>query len=608
MNRKAAFLIFAIMGFLGNVRSGLALDLVTSYRFSPDVVTTEKIQALDPELLNPHRQRWVLNRKIQLKGLEAVFSRSKQSYGISATTLESTALGHIRKEGPWYRPWSEFSCRKEMDRRFATAVGARWAVDSAAKAWKELLQIEEPKLAGILQKVSAQSPEKALKKALQQYDLWLRRLEKSWQQSSLPRVDAEEWAFYLREAKVHHFCSNKAPSDLPPWSAMMEPAASWSRESDSAGVEMPLARAPAKRWNGMFSVRLNIEVGARTLNGQFLVDSGTERSVLSSSWLTGQGVLPALIELPGAPLEKVAVSAEETAAAPLGVVDRVMLSGLQLDLTDFLIYDTDLFFPPQYRTFCCDGILGADFLRKYVVEFYPGQANEIRIWSREGYRPVSIAENRKSYSGLELTEPVWIEAAVAQKGNRKGTPLSENCWVNERETVFWETGNAAALRGKTTEKQQSARKKGTLSCDGQSLLEELKLSASGSATLEAGMALLGRGAFVMDLPHGRIWFSKKGLKEPLRKNNSGLKVQFYRGQEGRYLQVAAIAPGSPAAVLRKLGLKPGMEILHVDAKPASELDIWQVEQILSGAEGSSVTLQWSVKGGVKMARFELHPS
>ena len=109
---------------------------------------------------------------------------------------------------------------------------------------------------------------------------------------------------------------------------MMEPVS-----ADTAKV---LVRAPARRWNGLFSVRLNVLIGLKRLSGQFLVDSGAGKSVISPKWLESQGVLPVLVQSPDTRLQRVNWSGG-SGLATQAVVDGVDMSGFELSLRDFLL-------------------------------------------------------------------------------------------------------------------------------------------------------------------------------------------------------------------------------------------------------------------------------
>lgn len=581
------------------------LEMAASYLFVPEVVDTDRILNLDPEMMNPHHARWVLNRKVELKGFE-VQKRGAHRFGIQIKGIESHALGYLRGDGPWYRPMSEFPCAELPDDRFGTEEGSRKAVDQAGKKWRDILRSKLSQLATQLHHVSASSPEAALKKGLQVYRLWLRELQNDWQTDGYSEARRVEWSYYRMEANRASICQSnkkerKAGAAGLPWSAMMEPHPPLSPQLT---WERPLARAPARRWDGMFSVRLNIEIGSRVINGQFLIDSDTPKSVISSAWLTGEGILTALIRDMNLPPEPVSVMGE-SGMAYIASVDRVSMSGSDLDLEEFLIFETDFFIPPETRSTCCDGILGADFLKKYVVQFNPGQSNEVILWSREKFRPVSRLESEPSKTGTELVHPTWIETHF----NSNAKLVSEGCrfiagqsaWNRK---VSWDTGNDAGLEvfSKT---QPAPGTVGTLQCDQKTLIKRAQLETrTGMGPREffgAGIGFLARGPFILDLPHGRIWFSKPTLEAPILKNETGLALKYFFEEGDRVLKVVHSDP-------TYRGLRSGDRILRMDSRPAESMDQWEVTQRLSGAFGNEVVLEWLPKSGKEPKRLKLNVS
>jgi C-terminal processing protease CtpA/Prc len=56
---------------------------------------------------------------------------------------------------------------------------------------------------------------------------------------------------------------------------------------------------------------------------------------------------------------------------------------------------------------------------------------------------------------------------------------------------------------------------------------------------------------------------------------------------------------------RKSGLKVGDLILSLAGRDVEDLDSWQVEQLLSGAESTSLNVEWQVGKGRKVAPLKL---
>jgi len=584
------------------------LTLRATYIAMPDPLTTEKIWLLDPDEVNPHRQRWLLTRHVDLKGLEA-YPLADGQYGVRATTLEATSQGYVRPEGPWYRPMTEFRCDPEPREDFATEAGVRKAVASAAASWQDLLKIQKTPLELVLARVTGSTPESAIARGERVFRAWLREMDQKWRVAGMRDALISEWRHYLETASAQKVCS---PSKRPAgggttpkaWAAMMEPPPyAPSVAEDPIRI---LARAPSRRWNGLFSVRMDVAIAGKTLNGRFLLDTGAGESTISPVWLEAQGMPVVLVEIPGAPPQRVSWilphQNESGGLAKRGLVDQVIFAGMPASLTEMLLIETDLFGPPESVGGCCDGILGTDFLRKFVVEFYPGPPSEVRIWPREGFR---------APSGY-----FWTEASIGPGGD-----IQSSCQTSKDGATIsgarWDTGSEVGLdvHGPW---QSVARAKGragwSLSCGDSSLGRGLEAGvpkavgplATKRPGVNVGIPVLAREPFFLDLPHGRIWLSDKLATAPVRENASGLDLQYELNQSNdRVLRVKSIGTKSPARSLIKAGLKAGIAITQIDDRPAADIDFWEVEQRLAGAYGDTVSLSWKVKDGVKVAPLKV---
>lgn len=602
------------------------LDLVTHYEFVPVPVGTEKISELDPGHVNPHRQRWVLSRNIELKGLEAVELKDKR-FGIRARSVESLSKGYIRGPGPWYRPMSEFPCVSDRAPNadwFATEEGVRKAVVAAAVEWNSILRSERLRLSHLLALVSEKSRHEAVRKALAVYDSWLHRAEAEWRERAARAATRAEWREYVATGLKVGQCrmekgklagARPESPEEPAWSKMMEPPG-------QVAPAKPLVRIPARRWNGFYSVRLTVEIAARSLTGQFLVDAGASKSILSPAWLDSQGMPLSYVELKHSAPQR-ATFPGGSALANRGMVDRATLSGYEIGIEDFLITTVDLFGPPRNLAGCCDGVLGTDFLRKHVVEFRPGPPAELLIWPAPGFRP-------PLETGAPAVPP-WAELHLEPTGE-----LVSDCVARSEKDPFgskgarpitgvrWDTASERAMDIHAPYSGADARKGGgrlwSLDCEDQVIARQIPATFHPDAgprsaysrsypSANIGMPVLGRGAFTFDLPHGRIWFDRLGLLKPVPENRTGLSLKYILSEGERVLRVSKIEPGSPAAKLAKSGLNEGTAIQDIDGKPAEDLDSWEVEQRLSGVYGDKVTLSWErKKGELVVAPLTVTPS
>lgn len=596
--------------------SSLPLKLETAVSREP--LTTEMVWKLDPHEPNPHRRRWALKRETGLLRLraEAVVDGGTPK---DATLFRVRADGLSGKTGIFVRsaegepdPYTDFSafpCTREAVSWFGTPEGALLAARKAAELWTETVEGELVKLEMQLRRLRAPTEDEALQRANEFFHQWFAAVDSRWRESAPAKAREAEWETYFNRAREDGECEtvkkrSSIVESFVDWEKMMEPPS-------PSPVKKQLVRAPARRWQGRFTIRVAVSFDGKTLNGQFLLDTTTEHNLVSPAWLKGQGVNPVLLELKSRLRQK---REGKEGARELRwdgrrrygrtvYADSVKASGLDLGVDEFLLVDTQVLTPPEHISVCCDGVLGLDFLRRYAVEFHPEAPVHVKFYEREGFSNGASSP--------------WVEAAIT----RDGELLSSSCWVLSAEEpdeykvpgLRWATGSSEFLRlhysWRTT-----ARKGGdrwTLRCagldvvkkTGAPLMESFKRTVPGAT---GGIELLARGPFVLDIGHGRLWFDQRALREGRLLNRSGMTVRYDYVEGDRALFVMSVEKDSPAAKLRTDGLKPGTRIVNIGGVPAVDLDLWQVERILAGGEGKRVVLEWRTpKGARKVAPLDL---
>ena len=612
-------LIFGL-GMTTALASPPRLNIETSYQLNSTALTTERVWMVDPGEKNPHLQRWAIARQAQLLGLQAE-KKGEQKFGISARQVKASAMGSIRGPGPWYRSWAEYECSGKIGSEFADLQGTERAAAASGDLWTKLLKEKLPELEVFLSRVSAASEAQALDRGEQVFKVWLLVVEDLWRAKSKSFARSEEVRYYRETAQVTGNCRSASVGSLPriPRSALMEPV-----QGPVPKQSKLLARAPARLWNGLFSIRATLTFAGKHLNGRFLVDSSAPTSQISPAWLDAQGIYPAWIYAPNTPPEGVQRSGVwqgERSLARKVRAERVEVSGLSLPLREFLLTETEFFNPPESVGTCCDGVLGLDFLRLYPMEFRSAAPAEVRVWTREGYRGGEDApwlELSELPTG-EISSECQLVAGEAAKSASSAIQI---------QGVSWDLGNEEGLKIHTPWRSffdsalKLSKKMGApqLVCDRRQMatdispsfpqppigMSELGLLGEKNPGMTVGMSLLGQTSFTLDLPHGRIWFSPGSL--PLKekpKNTSGLRLTYELQDNDRLLRVTSLDPQSPARALGREGLSPRAIVTQVDFKPVEEMDQWEVNQRLSGIYGSRVTLQWKTKKGLKVATLRL---
>jgi hypothetical protein len=594
------------------------LGLRYSYQLSLAPLSTERVWTLDPSQRNPHLQRWVISRRTSLVNLEAV-AKKNGTYGVRAEGISTIVDAFVRAPGPWYRPWSDFPCTPEPNFWFSTQEGTKYAASIAGEHWQKFLKEQKVRLELVFERIIADSKELALERGDQAFQQWLRSIESLWRTKETKTIRNLEWKHYLSEAKAQKICPKKKTDKTtqPVWSTMMEPPTGSVPAPDSV-----LARAPARLWGGLFTVRLNIDIGGRILNGRFLIDTMAPKSVISPDWLDSQGINPVWVGIPGASPQKVQWSGlweNEAGLARPAYVDKVEMSGLEIPMNEFLIYETEFFAPPNYVGSCCDGVLGTDFLRHFPMEFRSEGPIEIRVWPREDFRWTE--------------ETPWIEVNQTPSGD-----LMSSCWVQPSDDegrskntlllpgVRWDTGEDDPLNIHVpwqSKAKQFKSNRWQIQCEGVTVSKNVPgfyprpitgASAKGQLATQVPAVTLGipvltsSGSFIFDLPHGRLWLPPgKNPSKNFATNQSGLSLVYQLNRGDRELRVKSIRSHSPADSLIQAGLKVGMQITQIDSIPAEELDAWDVEQKLAGKYKEVITLQWKTKSGLKMAPFRVRP-
>lgn len=622
--RSAAWVALGLLGSLSAIAAPVELSLRVRGEFDPKPLTTEALWKIDPSEKNPHRALWALSRKLELVGLEAVpLEKKGGGFGVVARGLEAEARGFARAAGPWYSPLTEFSCRAQAGKSaYANEAGSRLAAEQASRLWRELIGSRRVELGVLLGRISAASTLSALASARILTRIWQDRIEAIYRERILPEVRKLEWEGYLGAARAARLCgaaSGSAPPKQEYWDAKMEKPSSTPSIPFRSGGTLPsarlMARAPARQWDRMFSVRMSVFVGDQELNGQFLIDSSVGTSILSPSWLAGQGVLPALIEIPGLPEEKVFWSGGG-GIGNRAAVTHARVAGIQLPVNEFLLIETDLFGPPDHLASCCDGIIGTDILRHFVVEFDSGRGSHVKFWNPEGF-----SAGTEAYT--------WFESSLGASGELQ----SESCRLLPAQSgkaapallgVRWDSGAEEALsvhqplqaelrENGVTEWEVVCGSAGTrfalgipaVASDGEMARGPLA-ERFPSATI--GIPLIARGTapFFMDMGHGRLWFENGAFRQKISTNESGLELKYSLRSGERVLNVQSIAARSPSRTLLLQGLRAGMEIQEINGKPVEDLDLWEVEQLLAGRDGDRVILKWKSAGRTsKLAELKL---
>ena len=584
-------------------------------------LTTARIWELDPRELNPHRAHWIVERSVDLRGLVPV--EGPNGFHLKVGTVHSLSRIHVRSPGYGY---DQFSCEKEPDEWFYNADGARKAGHAAAAAWDAILEDRLARLELLAKKINTSGKNSALAAGRDMLAKWLRENEIEWQVHARLEARAQEWRYYLQQAHEKGWCTPDGKPSVPPDPSKggssndkaqlrpkpQIPSVESRMETTPAKLKPELlARLPAQRWNGLYSVRVSLDAAGITVNGHFLIDSGAAVSIVSPEFLKRQGVNPVILETKGLPLQRVSWSGGAGLARWVSVENAKV--GVQvLGISNFLLMETELFAPPETVGNCCDGILGADFLRRFAVEFVPAPAKTVLVWPRDGFS--------KSSDKFGSGPWPWVEVSTAAAGEvTGGCTLTEDGTPKEGaqkrlDGARWDTGSDAAVvvHSHWTSVLTEKNRKWTLRCGNLIIASAIPTAVLQSPSesevrnapdspfhrkvpaITLGMDLIGRSGAVFDLANGKLWLAPDGITRPVLVNRTGLVMKFIlNSADVRELRVGKILEEGAGPAMKKLGMKPGEIIESIDGIKPETLDTWEVEQRLSGAFGPSVKISWT---------------
>lgn len=562
-------------------------------------LTTETAPWFDPQLLNPHRSRFAIRRLVDLIHLKAVALGGKSQFGVKAQWIEAQASIAVRPpDSNYYQDLSEIPCAEidQKDQLFAGASNLYSTYDSTLKAanlsselWKKLLEDNAPFLNSSLQKIRASSESLAIEVAHQIFDRWKLSLENGFREIVETKVPEVEWKVLTDLAKQKGVCAKKGRfSQIKrlEWYQLLEPV------SDKNSLRWAIeARAPARILDGIFTAKVTVAAhhivgvggvgggvggGAGfkgglgslpTLVGKFLVDSESPFSQASPFWLEMQGV-----------------PKESVRAGKFAIFEDVRLSGLRLEGLSFELRENLKMQPPEHTGHCCDGVLGQDFLKNYVVHFRKDAPPEVQVFSKLGLG--SHLMNR--YDWIEI----YIDR-VAGKRDREESKVKVDCNLGTLEIA---TAKADTLSGLKAD----ISKKGTL-------LETDILNCSGKmirvpkGVRKLGIDYLVRGNFILDLPHGRLWFEKGAFQELKPVMNTGITTQFVFDRFGRrVLKLKSLGVEPYQNQLKEGDLKVGQLISAINGQEVDQMDQWAVDQILKYPASSKekIMIEWVNAAGL----------
>jgi len=629
------------------------IPLRSTRALSQDALTTERVWALDPSAVNPHRLAWVLSRDLQIEGLQAEALPEEQGFRLKADAVSASTLGFQRApQSPYYfQIESALSCSESVEDAngsgnwihppFRTWEGTRLALEVASQVWEAELASKMTRLTLLLGQVRAVSGEQALALGRLIFQQWRDEVTQSWRNQVDIKARAAEWSLYLSQGKSSGLCQDgkrirpMSPIARRTWREIMDPpkSATWSEGalSDAGATRKTLARVPTRLWKGRPVVRATVDILGKRMTGQFLLDSSAPRTLVSPQFLISQGLNPQLAERPDLRPALHEWTGGKS-AGPWLRMSELEIAGYRSRMDLIGLVDTELFTPPDFISTCCDGVLGRDFISAQPLAVFPAQDLKARSVTLiyEGYHFAPSPD----WSWIEIAEKdtgFWSSECEWRGVSSRGKELRQA-------GVHWSTVSAA---NEGSWGKEPAAAVGRLECHGQEVAEGVALQeallltsekrVSSRPSASVGLDLLGRGAFVFDIGHGRLWYTKNAWEHPeaqLLQTQAGLHrsggpavdiaFDFARDADVRKSPKSGLSLGDRILLITGLNLKTplgkslaadgahsGSRVRSIDGKSSDEWDLWQVQERLKGRGGTRVELEIETRKSVLKKSFEL---
>ncbi|MBL7714682.1 MAG: retropepsin-like domain-containing protein [Bdellovibrionales bacterium] len=602
-----------------------SLTLVANQKESPEALNLSLLRKLAPKLSNPHRQFWWVSRDVRYEKVVAQVHDGGFRPLIKNVLAPTTV--YLRAPGNWESDWKEFTCSPDADPYFSNWMGSKIAAVYASELWVSLLTSKLPLLKILVSKIHTPTAVQAEKAAWAVLERWKADLENEFKVKSQLESRGKEWSYYRTEAQKKEICMGDRPVETP------APRKTWRERMETVDASRKpklLSRSPAERIGGLYVVRLSMKSKDKILNGQFIVDSASGASLISPAFLERQGVKVSDVEVKDAPLQRVRGIMGESMARMIRVNDP-KLSSHALETKNFLLVETQLFRPPEYRTYCCDGVLGSDFLEKYAVEFLAHPRPTVLLWEREGYVKKDIKGNIEPWVEVfRHPDGDLVSEGVLEWDGKKdaiaGIGLMEGKKVSGTVHFRWDTGNdtaalmhepwsgPAAVEGSdwslTTDKFYIARdfemdfhrsfmNRQTANPKIASVTLNLDPFTKKDPAFTVGMRMLDRSSFVLDLANGRIWLSQDALARPVIENRTGVELRYvYNAEDDRELRVVKIKKESALSFLKTYGFGEGTLITEIAGKGSNYWNQGEVNRFLSERPGTKLAFKWKTQEGV----------
>ena len=502
--------LFCFVGLSKMATAAVAqLKIEHLVEYAQEPLSVELVWKLDPLDWNPSRRHWLLDREVSLLGLQVV-------EGSKAGTFVPEVLGgikamtrvYIKGPGPWFQKKDQPLCPGYPRDWYSTEESSLWISEKAAAFWRKILEKEIAGFERRLSKISDPSSSRARQLARIAFGQWLYDVEQKWikwKQGEAPKL---EWQYESKSFEKGVPCVKPEP-----WTDQMAPIEEPSSEPGKPAFDF--LRVPIKKFGMVPTFRGSMDIGERRLNGRFSIDTTTPRSYFSPLWLRRQGIEPEIFKLRAYPesFQWRRRWVKTFSVAP----DRVQISGLSVFLPRVSLVDTSSIFKTSVQhgnrdwmdnSFCCDGVLGLDFLRQLSVEWNQQTPAHLKVWKRDLYRRPASADGIEVFTDQAGKLATHCFAGVVGSGTDVEARYPVEVEFDLASERPMEVLSSSVLAKKSQKKKNSTWQ---VQCGNTILIPALTRSLPPRSMRVTLHTLSGKPAFSLDLGRGMLWLYKNAL-------------------------------------------------------------------------------------------------
>jgi hypothetical protein len=271
-----------------------------------------------------------------------------------------------------------------------------------------------------------------------------------------------------------------------------------------------------------------------------------------------------------------------------------------------------------------DGLVGREFLEKYVVEF-DYEKRQMTVYEPDGYQysgsgtilPIEFKRGGPVLRGaLRMPEKPSLPVRLLIDAPHNGALLLTSPFVNQNQLldsarILTPRLRSSAIGGVGGDSAEFLGRAGSLEIGPYSFQRPVTaFSGATGGTLASGeidgiigAEIIRRFRIIYDFPRRRVILEPgKSLAEPFAADMSGLKLRFATA-ELKAIRVEMVAEGSPAA---EAGIRDHDLLLEVNSRPATDFKLPDLKALFEN-EGEVVRLKIARDSQQREVSLKLRP-